>query len=220
MSRERRAHARIAVPINVRVVIGRQEQELSVRDISRRGIFLYTKQPPAGVGAVLTLKLALTAGIKPLSVQAEVIRIVMDGNRGVLGMAMRFVQQSLHQEEGLLDLLDRAMLGRGTKMRAYPRVYHLIDVVCRTRTQAQALMRDIGEGGLGLTLDRPLGENEEVTVEISRRGDAPLRLQGWAINCEAVPGHPGMYRAGLRFGRIPPNVRRDLQTYLKKLYRG
>jgi c-di-GMP-binding flagellar brake protein YcgR len=222
MTRERRAHARVAVPINVRVVVGAKEIELPVRDISKRGIFLYTKEPPAMVGAPLTLKLAMTAGIKPLTIHAKVVRIVMEADIGLtttLGMALRFVDLDVAGEKSLMDLIDRAMLGNGTKMRAFPRVYHLLEIACKTRRQMRALVRDIGEGGMGMTVDDKISVNEEISLEILRPGEAPLRLTGWAVTAEPITDKPGHTRVGLRFARIPPNIRRDLQAYLKKLYR-
>jgi hypothetical protein len=198
------------------------ERELVVRDISRRGIFLYTKESLGASGTTVTLKLALTPGIKPLTLRAEVVRSVREEpikqDSKLLGVGLRFLTIGPEQDAQLLELLDRAMLGRGTNMRAYPRVYHLIEVICRTKFQARALMRDIGEGGVGLTIDQELATNEEVTLELSTDKE-PLRLQGWAVSCEKLGDKPGLFRVGLRFGRIPPNVRRALLDYLKGLYR-
>ena len=93
-SADRRAHARVAVPISARLVLGRSEVDHSVRDISRRGIFLYTRHPPVPVGGVVTLKLAITPGIRPLTVSGRVVRIVADrsaGDRRPLGVAVHFL---------------------------------------------------------------------------------------------------------------------------------
>ena len=112
--------------LNVRVVVGSKEIETPVRDISKRGIFLYTKEPPAVVGAPLTLKLAMTAGIKSLTIQAKVVRIVMEADSGLtatLGMALRFVDLDLAAEKLLMDLIDPAHVGQGhPDARVSPRV--------------------------------------------------------------------------------------------------
>ena len=50
MTRERRAHARVAVPLDARVRVGERELILQVREISRSGIFLYTKDPLGRLG--------------------------------------------------------------------------------------------------------------------------------------------------------------------------
>jgi c-di-GMP-binding flagellar brake protein YcgR len=216
---ERRAHARIAVPLHVRVLDGKKEVELAARDISRSGIFLFSPNPPGSVGTVLTLRLSLTAGIKPVEVKAEIVRVVLDAadkKGGVLGFGAHFVELTPAKEKDLLNLLDRAMLGRGSQKRIYPRVYHLIEVRARSKTELRAILRDIGEGGVGLNLDRPLPLDEEVALEIARTREPPLKLQGWVTSC--VSGGQSTFRVGLRFGRISQPVRADLQTFLKKLY--
>lgn len=219
---ERRAHARIAVPIIVRVVDGKKGQELLARDISRSGLFLLSSDPPGQVGTVLTLRLALTAGIKPVEVRAEIVRVVLDPEDrkgGVLGFGAHFVDLSPEQERNLLNLLDRAMLGRGNMRRIYPRVYHLIEIRARSKTELRAVLRDIGEGGVGLTLDRALLIDEEVALEISRgKGEPMLKLQGWVASCVALGSGMTSFRIGLRFGRMSAPVRADLQAFLKKLY--
>jgi c-di-GMP-binding flagellar brake protein YcgR len=217
---ERRAHARIAVPLIVRVLAGKKELELQARDISRSGIFLFSRDPPGQVGTVLTLRLALTAGIKPVEVRAEIVRVVLDPEDkkgGVLGFGAHFVELTPEKEQALLNLLDRAMLGRGSLKRIYPRVYHLIEVKARSKTELRAILQDIGEGGVGLNLERPLQLDEEVALEINRsRGEAALKLQGWVVSCVGTPS--GSFRVGLRFGRIPGPMRTELQAFLKKLY--
>lgn len=222
MAQEKRAHARIAVPVSARLVDGSRELELAVRDISRGGIFLYTKNPPGKVGKVVTLKLAITAGLKPVVISAEITRIVMDTAErggGVLGMGLQFVRLNEERERQLIDLLDRAMLGPGTNSRAYPRVYHLLDVVCRSTVELRALLRDIGEGGVGLTVDRPLTLDEPVSIEISRTGETALRLDGWVVSQEKLPDESGRYRAGIRFARLAPEMRQKLNDWMKRLYR-
>lgn len=217
---ERRAHARLAVPLHVRVLAGKKEVELAARDISRSGIFLFSPHPPGPVGTVISLRLSLTAGIKPVDVKAEIVRVVLDPEDkkgGVLGFGAHFVELSPGKEQDLLNLLDRAMLGRGSMRRIYPRVYHLIEVRARSKTELRAILQDIGEGGVGLNLDRPMQIDEEVALEIARgRGEQALKLQGFVTSC--VGTGQGAFRVGVRFGRITQPVRADLQAFLKKLY--
>jgi len=219
-AQERRAHARIAVPLDVRVLAGKKELELPARDISRSGIFLFSPNPPGQVGTVITLRLSLTAGIKPVEVKAEIVRVVLDPEDkkgGVLGFGAHFVELTPAKERDLLNLLDRAMLGRGSRRRIYPRVYHLIEVRARSKTELRAILQDIGEGGVGLNLDRSLPVDEEVALEIARgRGEPPLKLQGWVTSCAGAG--QGAFRVGLRFSRITQPVRAELQAFLKKLY--
>jgi c-di-GMP-binding flagellar brake protein YcgR len=169
---------------------------------------------------MLTMRLSLTAGIKPVEVKAEIVRVVLDAEDekgGVLGFGAHFVELTPNKEKDLLNLLDRAMLGRGSMRRIYPRVYHLIEVRARSKTELRAILQDIGEGGVGLTLDRTLQIDEEVALEIQRtKAEPALKLQGWVTSC--VAAGQGSYRIGLRFGRIPAPVRAELQAFLKKLY--
>ncbi len=223
MAKERRAHARIAVPLSARLVVGGEEVEYAVRDVSRGGIFLYTPEPPGKVGATFNLKLALTAGIKPLTLQTKIIRVVSEPREkgvAVVGIALSFLKMTAEQESALVDLLDRAMLGPGTNSRAYPRVYHLLEVVCRTKSEFRVVLQDIGEGGLGLFVDRAFPINEEVTVEVSKNGNSPLKLQGWVVSSEAVEGEVNRFRLGVRFARLSPEGRKELQSFIKRLYRG
>lgn len=219
MSRERRVDARVAVPLNARLLIAGEERELFVRDVSRRGIFLYTSKMLGAPGAIFPLKLALTAGIKTVSLRAEVVRNVPDpkGKRGdLLGVGMRFLDVTPPIEAQLLDLFDRAMMGRGTKMRAFPRVYRILEVTCRTNRDLRGLVRDIGEGGCGLTVEEKVPLHAVVGLALPRRGKSPLNMQGWVVGCETVGTS---YRVGIRFSRLTPEVRAELEEFLKGLFR-
>jgi c-di-GMP-binding flagellar brake protein YcgR len=210
------------VPINARVVLGKQEKELEVRDVSRSGIFLYCGDPPGQVGTILMMRLALAAGIKPVELKAEIVRVVIDATdkKGrVLGYGAQFVEVNASAQKELLNLLDRAMLGRGSARRIYPRVYQMIEIRARTKTEMKALLHDIGEGGVGLHLDRPLEKDEEVALEVSRGKNAPpMKFQARVVACAPTDGSMTSYRVGLRFAPFTPQIRNELQTFLKKMY--
>ena len=218
---ERRAHARIAVPMSVQVIDGKREQELSVRDVSKSGIFLFSKKPPGEVGTLITLRLSLVAGLKPVEVKAEIVRVVLDADHGdeVLGFGAHFVEMTPERESALINFLDRAMLGRGSLRRIYPRVYHYVEVRCRTRTELKALVRDIGEGGAGLTVDREMQLDEEISIEISQGALPSLRLRGNVVSCVRGEGPAPSFRIGLRFSHLTMDERAELQAYMKGLYR-
>jgi c-di-GMP-binding flagellar brake protein YcgR len=202
--------------------MGKREVELEVRDVSRSGIFLFCADPPGQVGAVVPVRLALAAGIKPVELKAEIVRVVVDQSDkkgAVLGFAAQFVEMSKATEKELLSLLDRAMLGRGSHRRIYPRVYHLIEIRARTKTELRAMLRDIGEGGVGIHLDRALDPDEQVTLDIARgKSEPPLKMQGWVVSCVATDASMTSYRVGLRFGPMSATVRNELQSFLKKVY--
>ena len=219
--REKRVHARIAVPLNARIVIGSAETELAVRDVSLRGIFLYCRSPPGPVGTAVILKLALTAGIKPLLVHGRIVRVVVDPKAAgtILGIGVEFDTGGPEQDRQVLSLLDRAMLGRGTNNRAFPRICYLLEVVCRTKDGVKALLRDIGEGGVGLTVEQSFTKDQDVTVEIGVAKGATLKLPGWVVSSEAILAHPGQFRVGVRFGRLSAETREELNVFLEALYR-
>ena len=226
MNEERRAHARIAVPLDARLVINGQEHVLMVREISQGGVFLYSKTELLPQGGRTKVRLALTAGIKPVTLTALVTRLShWEGE--LLGLGLHFVDVSQTQQLALLDLLDRAMQGPGTLPRAFPRVSYLLDVKCTSKTELGALLRDIGEGGAGLEVDRALSKDEEVVVEVNRAGHAPLRLHGYVVSCDVMdeiatsPGPKALprFRAGLRFQKLSPELRHELIVFLRELYR-
>lgn len=215
---EKRAHARVAALVNARVVVGGNEVELPARDISRAGIFLQTKDPVAPIGGRVSLKLALMAGIRPITVNAEIARVATGS---MTGHGLRFVfEDERAQQAQVLDLIDRAMLGPGIDKRAWPRVYALIPVVCRTSVEIKAVLRDLCEGGAGLYVQAPVKVNEALTLEIPRSlGQAGMTLEGYACTAEESPAEHGVWRVGVRFTRLAPATRALLLEYLKQQYR-
>ena len=200
---ERRAHARIAVPLNVRVQTGKKEIELAARDISRSGVFLFSPNPPGPVGTMLTLRLSLTAGIKPVEVKAEIVRVVLDAadkKGAVLGFGAHFMELT-PAEQGLLNLWT-AMLGRGNQRRIYARVPpHRGAGALRPSCAPSSRTRP---GRRGLNLDRPMQIDEEVALGLRTRGEAAEAAGVGDVPPEQRAGHvPG----GLRFGRIAQPVR-------------
>ncbi len=219
VSFERRLHARVAVPIDARLVLGDQEVAFTVREVSRSGIFLYTQRPPAEVGSEITLKLAITAGIKPLTLRVEVVRISYDEGGTILGMGLKFLQVSDALTQELVSLIDRALVGRGTQMRAYPRVSYLLSVRCVSKVELNAMLRDIGEGGVGLETSYPFKKDDEVTVEVTRPGKTVLRLRGWVVSCAPAQPQRERYRVGICFTALAPALRTELVEFIRGLYR-
>jgi hypothetical protein len=202
----------------VRVVQGTHEFDAPIRDISRRGIFLYVKDPPGRVGTILTLKLSLTAGIRPLTIRAQIVRVVREPparGGGVLGIGLHFHQMTNDQEAQVLGMIERAMLGPGTNKRAFPRVYHLAPVTVWTTEQEKGDLLDIGEGGLGLSLPHEVPMNSDIIVDVAGPGEGSLKLQGWVVSCDRLDKG---FRIGVRFARLSPGLRGELQSFLKRLY--
>src|SRR5688500_4250865 len=87
---------------------------------------------------------------------------------GILGIGLAFLNLVDDARKQLEDLLQRAMLGVGTNGRAYPRVACMMDVRYMYLTPAlrRAVLRDIGEGGVGLFADDLLAKDSVVVVEL------------------------------------------------------
>lgn len=218
MSMEKRRHARVAALVNARVLAGGTETEIPARDISRAGIFLQTKAPLGPIGGRVTLKLALMAGIRPITVNAEIARV---STGSMTGTGLRFVfEDEKVQQTQVLELIDRAMLGPGIDKRAWPRVYALVPIICRTKVEIKGVLRDLCEGGAGLWIQGQVAVNEEMTLEIPRSvGQAGMTLDGYVCTADASPVERDVYRVGVRFSRLTPTIRAQLLEFLKQQYR-
>jgi hypothetical protein len=79
-------------------------------------------------------------------------------------------------------------------------------------------MRDIGEGGAGLSVSQALTKDEEVILEIKRNNPfRQLSLKGWVVSCEAVVKEPPEYRVGIRFARQTAEMRKALLALISEL---
>ena len=210
--------------MSAQLLLKDREIAMGVRDISSGGIFLYTSEPPVPVGEDVTIRLALTPGIKPVTVGAEVVRVLMaspEQGGGILGIGLHFHKISPDIRKQLDDLLHRAMLGVGTNGRAYPRVSCMMDVRFMYLTPAlrRAVLRDVGEGGVGLFADEQVAKDSVVVVELQCDAATTLHLSGQVVSCEEMRGNKGgRYRIGVKFSGLAQEGRKDLQRFLKRLW--
>ena len=223
MSQDRRKQARVSLPIQVQVVSpGEPSLLLSVQDISLSGVLVLTSTVFAPVGERVALRLALTQGVRPVTLQAETVRVVMapsEGGGELLGLGMQFVDVTGEQRRQLEDLIQRGLLGVGTHERIFPRVSCLLDARWMSATQRRVVLRDISEGGLGLHSDTPAPPDAMMTVEVLGDESAALRLSGQVVSCQPDPAQPGHYNIGVRLVGMAPSVRRELQLFLERLWR-
>lgn len=218
--RERRANARVAIPLDARLRIHGEEHALVVREISRTGIYLFVEKPIVKVGDKVELELAIIARIRPLVVNAQVLRINKTAGGDISGIGLKFMDMSKQQKETLLELIDRGMQGPGTRTRAYPRVSQFLEIKDASKTQLGVVLRDIGEGGAGLEVNAPVRIGEEVVLQLAFEGLPKLQLSGYVVTCAEAPGSGGnVYQAGVRFGRLDAELRQTLVKFLKALYR-
>ena len=132
-------------------------------------------------------------------------------------MAMRFVNVPQEDQQTLLEMIERAMTGRGTGPRAYPRIAFLLNVRCKSSSELQGLLRDMGEGGAGLELPQALVEGAEVLVELDLPGRPALQLAGYVTSCEREAEK--RFRVGIRFRKMTPVLRAELTAVLRQRYR-
>jgi hypothetical protein len=204
----------VAVPLDVRVTVDGKEHILRVREISRSGIFLYTADPVGKLGVVLQLRLSIVAGIRPLTVDAQVVRIARDASGNELGLALRFLHLDAVQEKAILELIDRAMNGRGTGPRAFPRISFQQDV--NSSSGDKPVLRDIGEGGAGLQLKRRVDVGSELHLDLDLGAHGPLQVGTVVTSCQEEAG--GLFRVGVRFHRLSAEAREKLGHFLRELY--
>ena len=223
MTIDRRKQARVTIPIQVRVMSpGEPDRLLSVQDISMSGVLVLSPTVFAPVGERVTLQLALAPGVRPVTLQAETVRVVMTPSEGggeVLGLGMQFVDMTGEQLRQLEDLIQRGLLGVGTHERSFPRISCLLDARWMSADQRRVVLRDISEGGLGLQADQPAEMDSLVTVEVLGDESATLRLSGQVVMCQPDASLPGYYNVGLRLVGMAPRVRRELQQFLERLWR-
>lgn len=219
MAMEKRAHARVASVVAARVVMGREEVEYPVRDISRGGVFLNAKSAFAPVGGKVQLRLALAGWVRPVTLHAQVTRVAMNTvtHAAATGIGLKFQFESPTQSAAVLDLIDRSMDGPGTEKRAWPRVQVLINATLRGRSELRVQLRDLCEGGAGMIVPEPVGSGDEVTLELARLGKSVLAIKGWIAACDPLPNRG--HRAGMKFAALSRDQRAEVLEFLKAQYR-
>lgn len=218
--RERRAHARVAVPLRARIESADWAEDLALRDISKGGAFLYTSKPPVKAGDSVRLAITFPGGREPLGMLGEVARVVeapASEGGGTLGIGIRFASTDAATAARLDQLLVAAVRGPGGERRATPRIAALLHVECRTDKAMDAIMRDISRGGMGITTDRPLSAGDKVEVHVRPPSGVPLTLGGTVRRVDA-PRAGEMYRSvGIQFNHLGEATRAELDRFLDDL---
>ncbi len=219
---ERRAHARVAVPLRAKVEAGGKSIEVALRDISKGGAFLYVDRAPANAGEIVKLTVWFPDETTSIALRAEIVRTVpatpAEGG-GILGVGVRFEAPTRIEVEGLERLLTAVLRGAGGDKRASPRISAFLRVRCRTEEMSDAVMRDIGRGGLAMATDRPLGVGDHVEVQVAAPNSAPTSLRGHVVRAE--PPAPGslLRVVGVQFDELSDRSRADLEALLDALAR-
>ena len=103
---EKRKHTRVAVDAYISATLTtdktQAERTFTSKDIGPEGIFLVSSET-FPVGTVVKLKTPST--VKPINVEAEVVRIARDENSRITGMGLIFLQMSEEEKKELFKHL-------------------------------------------------------------------------------------------------------------------
>ncbi len=218
---ERRAYARLAYPVKVDLKIAGQSISLLARDISRGGIFLFTTfvvDVDSKVGVVLHPP----DGGEPLELAGEVVRLVeapQEEGGGLQGIGVQWGTLSPANERRLDQLMHQLLWGgSGGDRRAHPRLAAMLNIVCRTDQDINALVRDISQGGMLMTVHRPIALGSEVEVQVDVPPAPSVSLRARVRRCER-PKNQIPFSIGLEFDIQSEQVRDALHVLIKQLAR-
>lgn len=105
---EKRRHIRVAVDAYVSATLTtdktQAERTFTSKDIGPEGIFLVSSET-FPVGTIVKLKIHTPSTVKPINVEAEVVRIARDENSHVTGMGLIFLQMNEEAKKELFKHL-------------------------------------------------------------------------------------------------------------------
>lgn len=105
---EKRMHTRVAVDAYISATLttdkAQMEKIFTSKDIGPEGIFLASNET-FPVGTIVKLKIHTPSTVKPINVEARVVRIARDENSQVTGMGLIFLQMSAEEKKELFKHL-------------------------------------------------------------------------------------------------------------------
>jgi c-di-GMP-binding flagellar brake protein YcgR len=216
VSSEQRVHARIHVSTKIDVVSTSGERlEAELRDLSKGGARFEAPAQVGQVGETIELYLpSLTGG--EVSVHGQIIRHQMTPG-GAHTFAVRFDDVDEAKRDQLLELIDVLLQASGGGKRAHPRVARRIEIRFGQLEDLRAILEDISEGGLLMTVNEPLVLHEEIDLTVpDLAGGELIILHARVVNQRAVPREGGQsYRVGLEFTSVRPETKRVIRALLE-----
>src|SRR5438067_7891474 len=195
---ENRVHARIHVSTTITVASPDGNVDATLRDLSKGGARFVTPRPVGRVGETIELFLPSLTG-EEITVMAEIIRS-QEGADGHT-VAVRFDAVDPAMRQPLNDLIEVLLTATGGGQRASPRVSKRMDIRYGQLGELRAILADISQGGLAMTVAEPLVLYEDLEVTVpDTGGDQLLILRARVVHQRAVE-HEGqqVYRIGLEF---------------------
>ena len=105
---EKRRHIRVAVDAYISATLttdkAQTEKIFTTKDIGPEGIFLVSSET-FPIGTIVKLKIHTPSTVKPINVEAEVVRIARDENSHVTGMGLIFLQMGIEEKKELFKHL-------------------------------------------------------------------------------------------------------------------
>jgi len=214
MSDERRAHARISVE-HACVLLGPEETCAGlVRDVSPVGAQVVAERPVAPEDGDLLFRIEAQEGRQELDVRARVIYARQ--RLGELVMGLQFVDMDAATHRAVHAYVDAVVAGSGGRQREHPRVQVQVGVVCQTKSEIQAVMRDLSQGGLSVELDEQVETGEPITVTITLGSlPKPLQLSGEVVHVRTLP--TGRQHVGVRFSQLVGDAKATLRSLVTSL---
>lgn len=177
MGDERRRAARIAVEVPCRATGAHAEVDAVLRDVSAVGARLVVPEAVADDLEPVSLEVPAGESHEGLSVKGRVM-YHRDRPEGVV-LGVQFLDLDAEGHRRLMRFLEAMLAGEGGGQREHPRVSQRIDVTCRTKARAQAVLEDVSKGGLRLRVPEEMDAGEPIEVSVTfGKLDAPLSLKG------------------------------------------
>ncbi|MDF1561632.1 MAG: PilZ domain-containing protein [Deltaproteobacteria bacterium] len=218
MGRERRVHARVETAFDCELITDRNLWPGQVVDLSYGGARVLGPPGIAEVGDLMRVAMKLPMDAESVTVLGEV-RLVTEVDPGRVAYGLRFSQVEPAQRESLTSFIEYLLAGAGVGFRDSPRIARRLEILCRSKQEFRAVMRDISRSGLGLECDQPLLIDEQVTLEIRVEAvDDPLVVTGKVVHTRAVGGD--RHHVGLRLGSHSASEKQAIEDFLRKLMSG
>jgi len=209
-----RVHARIHVATTIEVASPEGNIEAQLRDLSKGGARFVVPRSIGRVGETIELFLPSLGGDE-ITVMAEIIRSQEGADGHTVAVRFDAVDPSMRQP--LNDLIEVLLTATGGGQRASPRVAKRMDIRFGQLGELRAILDDISQGGLAMTVAEPLVLYEDLEVTVpDTGGDQLLILRARVVHQRAIEAEGQMvYRVGLEFAPMRTETRRCLNDLLK-----
>ncbi len=219
VAREERKQPRVllSVPIQVSNASGSVTTTGTLTNISWGGAAFHVREPVGAVDETLKLALKVHDG-EAITLVGQVLRLWQTPLGQ--GVVMRFTSLSTEDDERferlLLGLLRE---GVGGGQRREPRLAQRLEIQYGDDDELQAVLHDISQGGMRVTMPEPLSLNQSVQVVISDATDErPIKLRARVVHQDATQvSGVDLYQVGLEFEHPDAALKRRVNHMMERL---